>query len=439
MLNMIKTKLSEHFEFVKRKTNLKTEILAGLSTFLALSYIFIVNPAILSEGGMNKSMVLFATIVASGVSTLLMGIFANAPLVLAPGLEINAYVAYYVIGQLGFAWQQALGAVFWSGAIFIILTLSGVREKIIKAIPDRMKTGLSLCVGVFIALIALKIAGVLLYEGIKVQGLGLLVSKPAFVLYFGLITVLVLQRFRTIGAVLISIILSAILANYIGLGNTTNASTIVSSDMFSGLFKADLSVILNPKMLNVILVLFLVDFYGNVAKFIGLTRNTTIVNNDGTIPKMKQALTVDSIGVMLGSLLGTTSVITYVESAVGIGEGGRTGVTAIVCAVLMLSFLVLSPIVGFVPVIATTGALLWVGIKLLPSRIELKTYNKLEVAIVLMMVLTVIYTFAIDKALLVGFIAYIGGLVFTGKAREVDKYTVLSTLLLLVGVALQVL
>src|SRR3989344_4584147 len=179
-------KIANYFDFGRHRTNFRTEILAGVSTFLALSYIFVVNPSILGEAGMNKSMVLFATIVASAIATFVMGLWAKKPFVLAPGMEMNAYVAFFVILGLGFTWQEALGAVFWSGIIFLILTLTSVRAKIINAIPDKMKTGLALSVGVFLMLIAFRIAGILVYEGIKLGGIGVVLSPLASVLYFGL-------------------------------------------------------------------------------------------------------------------------------------------------------------------------------------------------------------------------------------------------------------
>lgn len=433
----LKETIEKYFEFAKHKTNLKTEILAGVSTFLALSYIFVVNPAILAEGGFDKGAVLFATIVASALSTMLMGVWAKKPLVLAPGMEMNAYVAFFVIQELGFSWQEALGAVFWSGIICLLITISDIRTRIIQAIPDKMKAGLSLCVGVFLMLIALRISGILTYEGVKLSALGGVLSPSAYVLYAGLAIILLLQRLRVIGGVLISIILASILAHVIGLGVQAGESAYISSDMFSGILKMDLTVIFDSRMLSVILVLFLVDFYGSVAKFIGLTRNTTILDKDKSMPHMKEALVVDGLGTIGGAALGTTSIITYVESAVGIGEGGRTGLTAIVCGILMLLFLALTPLVELVPVIATTGALVWVGIALFPSQNELKGYKTTEIATLVTMIGTVIYTFAIDKALLIGFATHMFGLVATGRRKEISIYMAISTILLLIGVVIQ--
>lgn len=425
-------KIEHYFEFTKHNTSFKTEILAGVSTFLALSYIFVVNPAILSEAGMNKSAVLFATILASGLATLAMGLWAKKPFVLAPGMEMNAYVAFFVVIILGFTWQEALGAVFWSGVIFFILTLTKFRSKIIRAIPDKIKSGLALSVGVFLMLIALKLAGILIYEGVTFSGFGILFSKIAYAFYFGLFAVLVLRKLRIPGAVLLSIILASFLAHVIGIGHVAEPVRI-SNAMLGAIFKLDLGVIFNPRILSVILILFLIDFYGSIAKFIGLTRNTTIVDENGELPNMKEAMLVDGTANSLGAVLGTTSIITYVESAVGIAEGGRTGLTAVVSAILMFLFIFLTPLINLVPLIATTGALFWVGLTLFPSKQDLKNYNPLDFVTVALMLITVILTFAIDKALLVGFAVYIIGLVVRKRYNEIDIYMVISTMLLGVG------
>jgi AGZA family xanthine/uracil permease-like MFS transporter len=431
---LARERLANYFEFSRHKTNLRTEILAGVSTFFALSYIFVVNPSILAEAGMSRSAVLFATIVASFVATFFMGLWAKKPFVLAPGLEMNAFVAFFVVATLGFTWQDALGAVFWSGVIFMVLTLSNVRESIIKAIPDKLKSGLALSVGVFLMLIALKISGALVYEGVQVKGVGVLFSPEVFILLFGLLVILTLQKFKIKGAVLISIILASVIANFVGLANVDSASFVISGEMLSALMQLNLAVILDPRIFSVILVLFLIDFYGSIAKFIGLTRNTTIVDKTGTLPKMKETLSVDGLGTIVGSGLGTTSITTYVESGVGIEEGGRTGVTAIVCALLMLSFLAITPLLNLVPLIATTGALLWVGIKLLPSLTELKGYSLLDAVSVFIMAASVVLTFSLDKAMLFGFLIFIAGLAISGRAKQINPYLVASAILLSVGV-----
>lgn len=400
------TLLNEFFGIKGKGSSTQAEVLAGVSTFLSLSYIFVVNPTILSAAGMNKSAVLFATIIASASATIIMGLWARQPFVLAPGMEINAYVAFVVVGHLGFTWQQALGAVFWSGVIFVILTLARVREKIIDAIPHRMKTGLSLSVGFFLTLVALKIAGLLVYEGITVKGVGNLTSLPACALYVSLALILLLQKFRIKGAILISIILTAILCHFLRIGNDGGQPAAISSAMFTGIGQLQLGVIADPKMWSVILILFLVDFFGSIAKLIGLAMSTNIMVN-GKLPRLKEALLIDGGATLLGSSIGTSSIIVYVESAVGIGAGGRTGLTAIVCGLLMLACFLITPFLGLIPVVATTGALVSVALKLFPSMRELRSYSKLDLVVLTIMQIIVIATFAIDRAMLAGFIIYL--------------------------------
>jgi AGZA family xanthine/uracil permease-like MFS transporter len=383
---------------------------------------------------MDKSFVLFATIIASALATIVMGLWARLPFVLAPGMEINAYVAFFVVGTLGFTWQQALGAVFWSGVIFVVLTLARVRERIIDAIPQRMKSGLSLSVGVFLCLVALKVAGLLLYKGVTIQGVGNFTSPAAFAFYLSIALILLLERFRIRGAVLISIILTAVLCHVIGVGNDNEQPAKVSSAMFGGIGQLDLSVIANPKMLSVILILFLIDFFGSIAKFIGLAMNTNLFVA-GKLPRLKEALLIDGGATILGSSIGTTSIIVYVESAVGIGAGGRSGLTAIVCGLLMLACFVLTPFLGLVPVVATTGALVFVGIKLCPSMRELKSYSRIDLAVLVIMPLTVIATFAIDRAMLIGFAIYFVADVL--NRRSPNPYMVGSMILLAIGAVLQ--
>jgi len=429
----LRARVLDYFEVAAKGSSLQTEVLAGVSTFLALCYIFVVNPAILAQAGMNKSAVLFATIITSGFATLAMGLWARLPFVLAPGMEMNAYVAFYVVGALGFTWQQALGAVFWSGVLFIILTVTKVRAKIIDAIPDRMKSGLSLSVGVFLVLVAFKVAGLLRYDGVRLVGLGDFTTPSAFALYASLAVVLSLERLRVRGAVMISILATTALCHAMGIGKDAGRAPELSMAMLSGIGRLDLTAILQPKMLSVILVLFLIDFYGSVAKLIGLTLNTNIALN-GSLPRMKNALLIDSVATTAGATLGTSSLTVYVESGVGIGAGGRTGLTAVTCGLLMLSCLAVAPFLDYVPVVAASGALLYVAIMLCPSARLLKQMTILDWAALALMPLTVLATFALDRAMLVGFAPYLWQ---DMRARRLNRYMLGSVLLLLLGVMAQ--
>ncbi|MDR0231398.1 MAG: NCS2 family permease [Dysgonamonadaceae bacterium] len=426
------------FELKELKTNIRTEIIAGLSTFLALSYIFVVNPAILSEGGMNKSAVLFATVITSALATLFMGFWAKKPFALAPGLEMNSYVVYYVILTLGFSWQSSLGIVFWSGVLFMIFTLTKIREKIIHAIPEKLKTGLSASVGVFLMLIALKISGLIVYDGISIHDFSSPFTKPFYVFLVGLALVVLLDKFKLKVFILISIIGAAIFAHLIGLDISSREKVVISREMFGAIMQLDFSAIFEPKLLSALIILFVIDFYGSVAKFLGFTRGTTMLDSKGNMPKMKEALTVDGVASMAGATLGTTSVTVYVESAAGISVGGRSGLTAIICALLMFLFIPLAPIVNLVPVEATTGALLMIGLKMFPKISEIKNWNSIEIISVLCMIIVTFLTFSLDKALAVGFLFYILGLLFNGKRKEINLYLVISTLLIFVAIILSI-
>lgn len=428
-------KLDNFFGVTRLGSSFRIEIFAGLSTFLSLSYIFVVNPAILSAAGMSTSVVFFATIFGSVVATLLMGLWARLPFALAPGLEMNAYIAYVVVGALGFTWQGALGAVFWVGVLTFVLSFTPLRTNIIKAIPDKLKSGLAASVGAFLILIALKVSGLLAYEGIQVKGVGLFTSHEAYIFYVGLVLVLILRYFKVKGAVLLSIVGAAIFAHFLGVGQPIEPITL-SKDMFAGTFAFDLGVIFNPRIWAVIVVLFILDFYGPIAKFIGLTRNTNIVDREGNLPRMKEGLAVDGLGTIIGAATGTSNLITYVESAVGIGEGGRTGLVAVVVGVLMSLFLFLVPLINLIPVAATTGALFFVGLTIFPNKKELQSYHWTDMIAVAVMVLVTFWTFGLDKAMFAGFASFLVLFIARGKWRELNPYLVGSTIILLFSILL---
>lgn len=428
-------RIDNFFGVTRLGSTMRIELLAGISTFLSLSYIFVVNPAILSAAGINTSVVFFATILGSVVTTLLMGLWARLPFAVAPGLEMNAYIAYVVVGALGFAWQGALGAVFWSGLLTVLLSYTSLRVNIIKAIPDKLKSGLAAAVGVFLMLIALKVSGILAYDGIQVKGIGLLMSNEAIVFFAGLIFVALLRLFKIRGAVLLSIVAAAALANLIGVDQLIQPIKL-SREMFAGTFAFDLGIIFNPKIWSVIIVLFILDFYGSIAKFIGLTRNTTIIDKQGNLPRMKEGLVVDGLGTVIGASTGTSNLITYVESAVGIGEGGRTGLVAVTVAILMSLFLFLVPVINLIPVVATTGALFFVGLMLLPTKTDLKSYSWSDIIAVALMILVTLWTFGLDKAMFAGFAAFSVALMVRGKWSEMNPYLVGSTLVLLLSILL---
>ena len=427
----LRRSLDLYFEVTERGSNMRTELLAGFSTFLALSYIFVVNPAILGQAGIPRSAVLFATITTSALATLLMGIWARLPFALAPGMEINAYVAFAVIGGMGLTWPQALGAVFWSGVIFVILSLLQVRQRIIDAIPEHMKRSLALAVGVFLLLVALRVAGLIRYEGVRFAGFGTLWSPIASAFAVSVVSVFLLDRLRVRAAVLLSILVTTAYCHWLGIGIDAANSGRFDAHVFAAVGRADISVILTPASFSAILVLFLIDFYGSVAKLIGLTASTSVIKN-GVLPRMRQALLIDGASTTVGALLGTSSLTVYVESGVGIGVGGRTGLTAVVCGALIVACLAVAPFLYMVPVLAASGALVWVATKLMPSWESLRAYARADMFAAVAMQLVTLWTFALDRALLAGITIHLVASLLT--RRPVNRFLFLSFCLLLLGV-----
>lgn len=408
-----------------------TEVLAGLSTFLALSYIFVVNPALLGHKGLPRHAVFFATVVTSAVATLILGVWTNLPFVLAPGMEINTYVAYYAVAAVGLTWREALGAVFWSGVLFLMFTITGLRAGIMDALPDGMKNGVGAAVGALLAAVAFRVSGVLVYDGVHLRGVGS-IGRDCVVLLATTLVVFVLAAWRVRAAMLISIIAGSAIVVLLGIPVEHRVEGSGEA-AFAALFAADLTIIATPRAWTIVLVLFLVDFYGSIAKFVGLVRNTAFLAR-GTLPRVRDAMLVDGAAAITGSLMGTTSVLVYAESGVGIAAGGRTGLTAVTAGAAMLACFLAAPALSYVPVVATSGALLYVAFHLLPLRKELRASDAWELAALAAMAGIVIATFALHLALLAGLVLYL--VRDFSKGVRLNAYALGSLGLLLLGWAL---
>jgi adenine/guanine/hypoxanthine permease len=435
--------LNRYFKLDELQTNLRTEIIAGLSTYMSLAYILILNPTILGHSGMDSSAILFATAIASGVATLAMGIWAKLPFAVAPGIEMSGFFAFSVCGTLGMTWQQGLGTVFWSGILCIILTLLPVRQKIIDSIPAGLKINIGVSVGVFVATIGLFVAKILAFKNglpdFSNWGPERLTSHEAFVLYIGFSAAIILglKRFRFLGSILVAIIIAAIACRLFGI--EVKAPPQLSMAMFASLFRFDpLSVFTDRRGLSVMLIFFIIDFFGGIGKFIGLTAATNLQSN-GQVRNIEKGLYVDGGGTVLGALTGTSSLIAFVESAVGIAAGGRTGITAIVCGLLLLISLVFTPLVALVPGEAASGIALYVGWLLLPIRQfrdDKTKFGQFDVAVAVMMGAISLFTFGLDKAMLAGFLAYTIHQIISPKDK-VNYYLVATTVLLAVSTVMQ--
>jgi adenine/guanine/hypoxanthine permease len=406
-------RVRSHFQFEKYGTNLRTEILAGTSTYLSLAYIFIVNPAILAKANMDPSAVLFATVCGSTAATLVMGFWANLPFAVAPGLSMNGFFAFVVCGILDETWQQGLGTVFISGLLCVLATIVGIRRNIISSIPVGLKQSITTSIGVFIAVIGLFLAKIVTYDGGVLNyrhiSFDVFSSPYALVLYAGLIVAAVLgaRRLHIPGGMIIAIIVAAGLCY--GLKIEQGAIPNLMGAPLKAVGQLDLTVLFQPKFWSPILVFFILDFMEGVGQIVGLTSGTTMQDKDGHVPTIGKALYVDGGGTMLGSLLGTSSLIIFIESAIGIKAGGRTGLTAIVCAALMAASIIFSPVISLIPSEAAAGVLVYVGYLILPinkSSTGTGKYNTFDIVTSTFMGLIVICTFSLDKAMAVGFWAY---------------------------------
>lgn len=404
-------KLSEH------QTTIRTEIAAGVTTFLTMAYIIFVNPSILAEAKVPFGGALFATCVAAAVGSLMMGLLANYPFALAPGMGLNAYFTYTVVNGMGYDWRVAMGAVFISGVVFLILTLARIRAMIVDAIPMTMKTAVAAGIGLFIAFIGLKNAGVIVASPATFVTLGHVVSTPVLLAMSGLLLtgVLMARGYRT--AIIIGILAVTAAAIAFKLAKLPT-SVVQMPDWRSTFGQLDIRGALKLGLFDVVFVFLFVDLFDSIGSLMGLGRQAGYLNADGKMPRVNRALFSDAIATIAGSIFGTSTVVTYIESATGVSEGGRTGLTAVVVAALFMLAAFFSPIAGAIPPIATAPALIIVGALMISSVKAIDWDDITEAIPAFLTILAMPLTFSIANGLALGFIFYPLLKVLTGRWRE---------------------
>lgn len=423
--------LDRLFKLTDNQTTIRTEVAAGFTTFLTMAYIIFVNPTVLSEAGVPFSGALFATCVAAAVGSLTMGLVANYPFALAPGMGLNAYFTYTVVKGLGHDWHVALGAVFISGVVFIVLTLARIRALIVDAIPMTMKTAVAAGIGLFIAFIGLKNAGVIVASPATFVTLGHVVSKPVLLALGGLLVtgVLMARGFKT--AIIIGIVAVTAAAIPFGLAQMPTA-LVQFPDGRSTFLQLDIPGALRLGLLDVVFVFLFIDLFDTIGSTMGLARQAGFLTEDGKLPRINRALFADATATTVGSLLGTSTVVTYIESATGVSEGGRTGLVAVVVAALFALSAFLAPIVGAIPAIATAPALIIVGALMIRAVTAINWEDLTEAIPAFLTMLAMPLTFSIANGLALGFIFYPLLKLLTGRGREVSLLVyVLAALFLL--------
>lgn len=412
--------LERTFKLKENNTNVKTEVLAGITTFMTMAYILIVNPLILGDAGMDMGGVFTATAVASIIATLIMAFYANYPFALALGMGLNAFFAYSVVLGLGHSWQFALTAVFLEGIIFIILSLFGVREAIFNAIPLNLKKAVSVGIGLFIAFIGLSNAGLVQQGEGVILTLGNLGDKPALLALIGLLITGILLAKKVKGALLIGIILTTLIGIPMGVTEPITEIVKLPPSLKPVAFKFVWDEVFTLDMFVVLFTFLFVDVFDTIGTLVGVSSKANMLDEKGQLPKVKQALFADAVGTVAGACLGTSTVTTYVESASGVAEGGRTGLTSFTTACFFALALIFSPLFIAVPGAATAPALILVGLFMMSPIKEIDLDDFTEAIPAFLTIIMMPLAYSIAEGIVFGMVSYVLLKTLTGKWKDVS-------------------
>ena len=432
--------LDKYFGLSTKGTNIKTEIIAGLTTFVAMAYIIFVNPSILKEAGIPHEAAVAATIWSAGICTLAMGLFANLPVAVAPGMGLNAFFAFYVCGTLGLPWQTALGAVFVSGIIFLLLTITRLRQLIIDSVPMSLKSAVVVGIGMFIAFVGLQGSGLVVDNPATLVALGSLKSPSVLLSATGVLIIGVLLSLHVKGAMLIGILIITIVGMALGITPApTSLSSVISFDLpaFSETFLAmDIMGAISYGLVTVIFTFTVVELFDNIGTLIGVSRAANLMDENGKIENIDRALLTDSVGTMFSAVMGTCTVTSYVESTAGANAGGRTGLTAVVVGICFILAIVLAPLAGLVPAFATAPALIIVGAMMMKnvSHINFNDYTDSFPAFLTIIMMPLSYSIASGFGF--GFTSYCILKCISGKYKEITPVMWGVTIIFIISFAL---
>jgi len=411
------TSLESFFELKKHGSNVRVESLGGLTTFLAMAYITVVNPSILSQAGMDFGAIFVATCIAAAFGSIVMGLHANYPIAQAPGMGQNAFFTFGVVLGMGHAWQTALGAVFVSGVIFVALSVLPVREWLVNAIPRNLKLGMAAGIGLFLGFIALKNAGIVVDHPATLVGIGDLSSFEPIACILGFVTIAALSAKKTNGAVIIGILFATVLGWTFGVAEFKGIVAMPPSPA-PVFLQLDIAGALQLSMVTPILSMLIVDIFDTAGTLVGVATRANLLGDDGKLPRLRRALLSDSSATVVGALAGTSSTTSYIESAAGVEAGGRTGLTAVVCGLLFLVCLFFAPLAQSVPAYATASALLFVACLMARSLADLDWNDITESAPAVVAAIAMPLSFSIAEGIGLGFISYILIKVVSGRARD---------------------
>jgi AGZA family xanthine/uracil permease-like MFS transporter len=419
--------LDRYFGLAQQGTDVRTEFIAGVTTFLTMVYIVFVNPIILGKAGMDQGAVFVATCVAAAVSTFVMALYANYPIALAPGMGINAFFAFTVVLTYKYTWQQALAAVFCSGVLFFLISVFRIRQYVIDSIPQNLKLAVSAGVGMFLGIIALEEAKVVVDHPATLVTLGDLRNPEAYLMLLGFVLIAALNFRRVLGGTLIGILAATIIGLPFGLAKFTGVVSMPPS-IAPTLLQLDFSRLWELTFLIVVFSILFIDVFDNAGTLIGVTHRTGLMKN-GKLARMKEALISDSFAAMFGAVIGTSTTTSYIESAAGVSAGGRTGLTAAFVALFFILALFFAPLAGMVPAYASAAALLYVACVMARGLAEIDWEDITEYAPAVVTAITMPLTYSIATGIGLGFITYALAKIISGKAREASPAVIVLAVL----------
>jgi AGZA family xanthine/uracil permease-like MFS transporter len=426
--------LDRTFDLSRHGTSVRTELIAGITTFLTMVYIVFVNPQILGNAGMDKGAVFVATCIAASVSTLVMALYANYPIALAPGMGLNAFFAFTVVLTYKYTWQQALAAVFCSGVLFFLISIFRIREYVINAIPRNLKLAISAGVGLFLGIIALEEAKIVVAHPATLVTLGDLKNPAAILCLFGFVLIAALNVRNIVGGTLIGILVVTVIGIPFGLANYAGVVSAPPS-LAPTFLQLDFSRVAEGTFLVVVFSFLFIDLFDNAGTLIGVTHRAGLLDEFGNLPRMKQALIADSFAAMFGSLIGTSTTTSYIESAAGVSAGGRTGLTALFVALFFLLALFFAPLAGMVPAYASAAALLYVACLMARGLAEIDWEDVTEYAPAVIAAVSMPLTYSIATGIGLGFITYAAAKILSGKFSEAKPAVVVLAILFAVKFA----
>lgn len=411
--------LEKLFKLTEHGTNVRRELIAGLTTFLTMAYIIFVNPTMLADAGMDHGAVFVATCVAAAIGCFIMGMYANYPIALAPGMGLNAFFTYTVVLEMGYTWQVALGGVFISGIVFVILSVLRIREWIINSIPQALRYGIAAGIGLFLAFIALKSAGIVVDNPATLVDMGDLSAFPPLMAALGLFLIVAMASRQINGAVLYSILIITGLGILFG-DIEYNGLMSTPPDVAPTFMQLDIAGATEVGMISVIFAFLFVDLFDTSGTLIAVAQKGNLLDEEGNLPRLNKALLADSSATIAGSMLGTSTTTSYVESASGVSAGGRTGLTAVTVGCLFLLAILFSPLAGMVPAYATAGPLFFVAVLMMSSLVHIKWDDLLDAVPATLICITMPLTFSIAHGIAFGFISYAAVRIFAGKFDQLS-------------------